>query len=282
LEKLAVPGAVAVLVGWLLGRAPVINTHLHFNLYMILPVGGFLVSAALAWIAFQVARALEIPTHGQQVQLGLAACCVLGFAATDYGVYQSTDLPRQLKPDAPVTMVHAADVMSFSDYMAGIRLGASKLKLPAGFKLDAGSEVTTGVYVMDLLGAAGGAWAMLFLMATGLPFCEKCGKYKKPAGSLTIIFRDEDEVKNGHLSIKANLEKGYEAAIAWILRLRADQAGVNSGRYRMHFQELVCAVCSECTLVSTVEKRTGEDWDELTAKKFTATSPVGLGPKLTV
>lgn len=284
---LAMPALAAIAAGYLLGRIPVLNVFLHMTWWLIVPTGAFLTACALAWVAFQMCRFLEIPTGGQQVKFVLMGACIAGFIATDFGIYETITIPVKTEfvaqpeegapPPPQPKPAKISEQMSFVDYMLQIRLATSTVKTKGGLKLDLGPEATTARFIIDLIGAGMGSFAMLIFLSTGMPFCERCKKYKKPATSMSIAFRDEDEIRDNYSMIKGSMAQSYQHLAKLLAKLKHLQVEVNPGRYRVDASELVCPQCKEATILGKVFKRTADDWNELGDKPFHKDSEEGVG-----
>jgi hypothetical protein len=82
-----IPCIVAsLLIGFVLGCIPVVNEHLHWNLWYIVPISGLALGALIGRIQFGICYRVNQKVAGVVIVV-LAAAAMVGYATVDYGTY---------------------------------------------------------------------------------------------------------------------------------------------------------------------------------------------------
>jgi len=166
---LFIPIVVALLAGFGVGCVPILNEHLHWNVWFVIPISGALFGLGAAWLEFLFCRLLRIRIT-PATQAILIGAAVLSYFATEYGTYVSTSVTISAANGRGEQIVRIADLIPFLQYL-GLRLGSSALGGDAHrAMLELGGVGTTLHFVADLIGAALGAGGMLIGLARAMPY----------------------------------------------------------------------------------------------------------------
>ncbi len=270
----ALPAVFVTLVfGVVLGCIPGVKNHLHWNLWVIIPISGIVLGVAFGAIQFGIAYWLNLKTTGG-VMLMLAAAGAIGFAATDVGFYVSSHVPVQ-GVEGIADGDHALrELMSFPEFMQ-VKLGGSTLRARPGASSDGtGVEVgavgTTISYFVDLLGAFVATLLTIFAMASDRPFCDPCGTYKKKQGSVTVQFAANktlmQEVFGG---IKQCIRDNDGPRLLQYVGELKQKYGAQAGSVKMVLDRRQCAHCSEWTAIGKVSRKNSRgEWERVDELDF--------------
>ena len=115
---------ISLAVGFGLGSIPVVNQHLHWNLWFIIPASGLLFGMGVGFLQFWSCYALNQKVSGLRF-IVLALAGLVGYFLVDYGIFLSTTIHLKDVKGLPEGDYKLSDLMSFANYMAW-RLGSSR------------------------------------------------------------------------------------------------------------------------------------------------------------
>src|SRR5882762_3045231 len=82
---------ISLAFGFALGSIPVVNEHLHWNFWFIIPVSGLLFGMAAGFLQFWSCYALNQKVSGANMFI-LALAGLVGYVFVDYGIFLSTTI----------------------------------------------------------------------------------------------------------------------------------------------------------------------------------------------
>lgn len=255
---LLIPIGLGILVGIALGAVPVVNEHLHWMLWYVIPITAFAFGMLVGWAQFRAAFLLNIRLRSAAVLL-VALGCTAGYGATDFGIYLTTSVPIEGVEGVEDGEYALRDILSFGEYMR-TRLDSttmSSLKR-RDESTDFGSTGTKVFFVIDLLGAFLGSLGILMVMAGESTFCEPCGAYRRRTAKLNLpLAGDDAEVQNAVEQLHALANQGsYGDVAAHLKTLSADE----SAPVKVVAEERQCRDCGGLSLIAKVERKEGNEW----------------------
>jgi hypothetical protein len=118
---------ISLAFGFVLGSIPVVNEHLHWNLWFIIPVSGMLFGMATGFLQFWSCYALNQQITRAHLLGILPLAGLLGYALVDYGTFLTTTVHLKDVQNLPEGDYKLSDLITFAGYMAW-RLGSSTIK----------------------------------------------------------------------------------------------------------------------------------------------------------
>lgn len=275
--KVAVPLLLSLGLGFGLGCIPLVNEHLHWNIWFVVPVSGLLVGLTLAWVQFQSSYVLDLSISGRSLAL-LALTAMAGYGLTDYGVYLTSSIALKDASGIPDGQYPLRALISFSDYMSWRLSGSSVSSLRSrGVVFHMGAPGTTVTYVADLLGALLGAAGTLLTLKEKYPFCSRCDRYKKRDRVYEVVFEyDEALAKEVFGKIAEVSDKQSYEELVSCLRDLSERYRSSRGNVKIRADQRYCPTCREATVVGNVyrlDRR--KEWKEVDDLKWTFTSQPG-------
>lgn len=278
--RLLLAAAVAMAMGVGIGMIPFVNEHLHWNLWVIVPISGLVLGGLLSVVQFLVLRGLraKLTTFGI---VFLTLTGGLAYFATDYGIYRSLTVPVERGSEQKVRL---CDFVSFGDYLS-VRTGSSSVgsfSLRHRMHFDVGRVGTTITYVADLAGALLGAGMVLMGCSGSSPYCDRCSRYKSHSGDLERGLPDAPEEAEAWLQQCRRLiaQGSYRDLVA---QARALPAVTTETRMKISLNESFCSTCGRGTLWGYVYRRRSEPeqgWDVLPEHDIRLESDPGEAPQL--
>lgn len=265
---------VSLCLGFGLGCIPVLNEHLHWNLWFIIPVSGLIFGALVGWLQFWVSYPINQNIGGIYILL-LAIGAMIGYAAIDYGIYFVSILPAEGIEGIPDGNYRLSEIVPFSEYMKW-RLGSSSISTRHGKDfIEMGSAGTTISYVIDLIGSLAGSAGALLYFSEKYPYCKNCNKYKKRERKYEIIFDyDEEKTEDIFSKITDLIEKAnYMDIVAYFHELSENSQ--QKGDVKIVVDQRFCPFCREATLIGNIFRKTKREWEEVDELKFSFTSKPG-------
>lgn len=263
---IAIPMGLGVVAGVALGAVPVVNEHLHWVLWYVVPITAIVFGVAVGWAQFRVAYLLNVRVARAAI-LALVFACTVGYVGTDFGIYLTTSVPVEGVEGVDDGDYALRGIMSFQEYM-GSRLESttmSSLKHPED-TTDYGSTGTKVLYFIDVLGAFLGSLGILLLMAGESTFCERCGTYRRSVAKLDIPLAGGDseiEAAVERLHSLAN-EARYSDVAAHLKTLSTDK----TSPIKVVAEERQCRDCGDLSLIAKVERVEGNQWKPVKGLRY--------------
>ncbi|OHB55902.1 MAG: hypothetical protein A2Y07_07925 [Planctomycetes bacterium GWF2_50_10] len=274
--KSAFPAALlAIVFGFGLGSIPGLNSHLHWNLWYVIPISGVLFGIVVGGIQFgycfltnQFATKLLI--------VYLACATLLGYLAVDYGIYNSARINLSNVEGIDDGEHKLRDLISFWEYIK-MNNGSSSVETRHGTNImEIGALGSTISYIADLMGAALGTVGVVLVCKGKYPFCLPCQKYKKREQAFSIQFKYEqllaDQIFTG---IRERIVHGSYTDLMQNLNELAIIHQDSKGDMIIDVDQRFCPMCYEATILGNVQHRKGKDWQEADDLKFAFTSQPG-------
>ena len=270
---------VPVVAGFGVGCVPVLNEHLHWNVWVVIPISGLFLGAGLAWLQFWALSLLGIPLT-RALQIAACASIVVGYFATNFGAYYTTPIvvhDVQGVPDGTYTLSQLVPLGTYVKIVFGestIGRGSASLHY--------GAAATTVSSLVDLAGAGLAGLGMLRSLAFLHPLCSSCRRLKKLVRKFGIRPPSRKEsVQELFKTIRAHCEDGNHPALMKFLYglARAEQNAKSALRISVH--ERVCAGCREASAIGRVfRKNERGQWGEVRELAFALTRPAEAGAAL--
>jgi len=266
----------SVAAGFAIGCIPVVQEHLHWNLWFIVPVSGLILGVGLGWLQF-----MGCYTLGTRVTTKLAVffsvVSVVAYLATEVGTYATIKVPISGVEGVPDGEYKISSFVSFSDYMSN-RLGATTLKSTRGHgSFEMGATGTKISFAVDLLGAALGALGTLFVLIPQHPFCGRCSVYKKRHHLYNIRPAPDEPTLRGVINSIAEVcqKQDHRELVKLLKTLEATHQDKKS-HIQISADERFCPKCREATVLGKVSRLQGNEWEEISELAFSTTSGVGV------
>jgi hypothetical protein len=270
LVKLIVSALVSALAGALLGTIPVVNQHLHWNFFVIIPVSGVILGACFGFLQYRVARLL----HARIGALAGAALALVGavsYAATDFGTWATASVET-----SDGQTVALREVATFGDFMHE-RLSHSSISRRSR-TVEVGSTATMVSFGVDLLGALLGTAAIVFGLAADAAYCQRCSRYRKDLQKLEREFPLDEAHAQSHWQELEQLAKAQQYA-ELAAKLQALPPLTVASRRKIEAQESACPKCGQPALALSTLRHEKEDWTS-EGQSLTAESALGETPRL--
>jgi hypothetical protein len=267
---------VPVAAGFGVGCIPVLNEHLHWNIWVVVPISGLFVGAGLAWLQFWTLALLGIPLT-RALRIAACASVVVGYFATNFGAYYTTTIvvhDVQGLPDGNYTL---SQLLPLGTYLK-VLFGESTIGRGSA-TLQYGAAATTVSALVDLAGAGLAGFGMLRSLAFLHPLCSGCRRLKKLVRKFGIRPPSRKEsVQELFQTIRAHCEDGNHPALMKFLYglARAEQNAKSALRISVH--ERVCAGCREASTIGRVfRKNERGQWAEMSEHAFALTRSAEAG-----
>jgi hypothetical protein len=266
--------AAALALGVGVGMIPFVNQHLHWSIWLVVPVSGLILGAGLGWVQFQLLRLTDARLTARGV-LVVAVAATAGYVATDVGVYLTLSVA-----DATGRVIPLREAVGFGEYMSFRLSGTTVSRVGGAGSFDMGRAGTTITFLVDLVGAFVGAAGAALSVADGSPYCDRCRRYQA-AGT-------KAERCLGTDLAEANLQWGglhaiaaagdYDGLAGAVLGLPpVDSASVA----KITVTEFVCPGCRQGTVLGTVRRREENDaWGPVNGLTLRVPSGEGQAPRL--
>ena len=241
--KLIISAVLALVAGVLIGSIPLVNEHLHWNFYLIVPVSGFFLGMVFGLLQYQVARLV----HARISLLGgviLTVICAASYIATDVGVWASSSI----KPDGR-NKVPLRDTIQLKKFLAE-RVSHSSISRGSR-SVELGDTATLVTFVVDLIGSMVGGAAILFGLSSDASYCQRCSRYRKDLRQIEREFPMDEAQAASHWQAFEQLAAGqhYAQLAAQVQAL----PGLNvASRRKLEAQESRCPKCGQTALQLSV------------------------------
>ncbi|MHC4757439.1 MAG: hypothetical protein ACYTE8_02165 [Planctomycetota bacterium] len=264
----------AAIIGFLLGCIPVLNQHLHWNLFYVIPISGLLFGCAIGGVQFGYSFKVDQKITGSIIAV-LAVAALIGYFAVDYGIYTTSTIIFEGDEEIPDGEYKLSELITFWQYMK-LNLEGTTVEKDFGDELEIGSAWTKISYAADMIGAALGAVAVLFFCSQYYPFCINCARYKKREKEYKAMFKYEEQQTNEIFDkMKRLIEAGSYRDIVAYCRQLADEHNERKGDMKINMDQRYCPMCLEATILGRVYKKSGGNWVEDKEFKFNYTSQAG-------
>jgi len=272
----AILALLSVGIGFAIGATPFVQEHLHWNLWFVIPISGLLFGAGLAWLQFMSSYALGNHVNKKTATV-FCVSAVVAYFATEIGTYLTLSVPISGVEGVPDGDYKISSFWSFYDYMS-YRLGSSTISSMKGHgSFEMGAAGTSVSFVVDLLGAAIGAFGTFLTLIPLYPFCARCACYKKRHHLYKIQPKAGEATLGSVLTSIAEVcqKQDHRGLVKLLASLERDHQDKKS-HIQISADERFCPKCREATVVGKVLKQQGNDWKELSELAFGTTSGVGV------
>ncbi|MHC4154590.1 MAG: hypothetical protein ACYST6_06670 [Planctomycetota bacterium] len=262
---------VGLAIGFGLGSVPVVNEHLHWNLWYIVPISGLILGLLIAWIQFAICYRLNQKVTG--VSLVVLAAAMISYASVDYGIYFTTKVTISGVEEIPDGEYKLRELMTFTQFMKLNLQGSTVSDGPGLGGTEIGATGTTISYIADLLGALLGAGGLLYYFSEKRPYCDRCGKYKEQEDKYQILFTHEENlVKEIFGRLTELKEKGVYDDMASYCTELAEQHQAADGDVKIVVEQRLCPDCREATILGNVFRYGKKEWNEVSELGFSLNS----------
>ncbi len=263
---------VAIAAGVGIGCIPVVNENLHWNIWFVVPISGFVLGLGFGWLQFGVAWKLGTSVRGMTTVL-MGAAAVAAYLGTDLGTWLTLIVPVAGVDGIPDGDYPLRELVSFGAYMSA-NLESSSISGPGssgGGALEFGMMGTTISFFADLAGCAAGAVAGLWSGAGAIPFCERCARYTQREQLQEIALTEETAVEQLDRLQEIAARGDYGEVVAF-LNETAKAAAPGQPSLRIHADERVCRGCNQATLLGKVLRKQRNEWKEIDELAFRVAS----------
>ncbi len=260
---LAIPSLLTVLLGFGLGLVPLVNGHLHWNLWLVLPISGFLLGQGFGLVQLQIVRALDARLS-MPMLLFLGVSGVAGYLATDYGLYSSMVVPIQGAPGMADGRYPLPALMSFAGFLEMQFGGALDPALggsPMGMRLS---------FISDLVGCFVGTVVCLGIGKSRLGYCRPCDRYHRQHRRQELVLTDDVGVVENvlHRMTTFVTEGRYRDLVKHLDDVEAGETTL-SGTTMVVAEHFFCPSCGRRILHGSVHARSGRyEWSEIAGLSF--------------
>jgi hypothetical protein len=261
-----VSSLVAIALGMAVGCVPILNQHLHWNFWIIVPLSGMIFGLIFASMQFAAGRLLQIHITIRQARL-LSIGIVLAYFTTDIGIYLSAAIPISNHDSLPDGLYPIRDLVSFLGYMS-IRLGSASMHSLNFGTLRFGETGTIVHYLFDLLGAGLGAFFTFQPLISDAAFCKKCARYMKATQRFDIYLLPDEDVDGIRSSIRQLGERNGHDELALLLKELPNKAGDERCRARISSTLSACRQCGAKALTGRLFQIERNDWLEVPESAF--------------
>ena len=271
---------VAIAAGVAIGCIPVVNQNLHWNLWYVVPISGFVLGLGFGWLQFGVAWKMGTPVRGMTTLL-MGAAGVVAYVGTDFGTWLTLSVPVPLVEGIADAEYPLRDLVSFGTYMSA-NLESSSVSGPgssSGSTLEFGMTGTMISFFADLAGCAAGAVAGLWIGADAVPFCERCARYTQREQLQEIALAEETAVEQLDRLQEIAARGDYGETVGFLNEL-AKSAGPDEPALKICADERVCRGCNQATLLGKVLRKHPNEWKEVDPLAFCVTSSQGETSRL--
>ena len=271
---------VAIAAGVGIGCIPVVNENLHWNIWFVVPISGFVLGLGFGWLQFGVAWKLGTSVRGMTTVL-MGAAAVAAYLGTDLGTWLTLIVPVAGVDGIPDGDYPLRELVSFGAYM-NANLESSSISGPGssgGGALEFGMMGTTISFFADLAGCAAGAVAGLWIGADAIPFCERCARYTQREQLQEIALAEETAVEQLD-RLQEIAARGDYGEIVAFLNETAKAAGPEQSSLKIRADERVCRGCNQATLLGKVLRKQRNEWKEIDELAFRVASSQGETSRL--
>lgn len=271
---------VAIAAGVGIGCIPVVNENLHWNIWFVVPVSGFILGLGFGWLQFGVAWKMGTPVRGMTTVL-LGAAAVAAYLGTDFGTWLTLAVPVVGIDGVPDGDYPLRELVSFGDYMSA-NLASSEISGPgssSGSTLEFGMVGTMISFFADLTGCAAGAVTGLWTGAGAIPFCERCALYTQREQLQKIALVEEAAVEQLERMQEITARGDYGETVTF-LNEAAKAAASEQPSLEIHVDERTCRGCNRATLLGKVLRKQRNEWKEIDGLAFRVASSQGETSRL--
>lgn len=226
---------VSIFFGFLLGSIPFLNEYLHWNIWYIIPISGFIFGALVGFLQFWMCFPVNQKAIGWSMFI-FSCVGVVSYIAVDYGIYKSLDI------EMPFMEAFRIAFKSFGDKLS---------------------------YFVDLLGAFIGNLGCLYVWTEKYPFCDQCKIYKKRESKYEILILETEALLSDILR-RINeyiIQDNLSELISYIKELDVFHNNATANK-RIIVDHRYCPKCNAVTIIGTVSKREDNDWSEVDNLNF--------------
>jgi len=262
---------LSIAIGYGLGFIPFVNEHLHWNVWLVVPISGLFLGAGIGWIQFWTHSLLRLRIDRATTAVIVAGSCA-AYVATDYGIYRSAHVTVVDEITAEERERPLDELMPFTTYMRG-RLGSSRLETGHSSNFELGAFGTTTAFVVDLLGAGLGTLGVITALGFLHPLCRRCSRLKKKVRAYGILPPSRKEAVEELFRELATLRgEGRHADLVARLHALAKGEQNKKSSLQLGVRELACPSCSEATVLVRVFKKDDQGkWAEASEASFSST-----------
>lgn len=269
--------AAAVVLGVVIGCVPVLNQHLHWNIWLFIPVSGMLFGAALAWLQFICAKFAHIPLQIRTTWI-LAVGIAAAYFSTEVGRYYSLLVPvvgSDVLPDGDYP-IH--QLVSFAEFVK-LSLGASTIHSLHLGEITLGATGTAVSHAIDLIGAGLGAIVTFSSLIASTPFCSRCTRYMRNVRTLDIHLAPEAGPESIQAEVLALSQQGRLVELEELLRGLADEPSERC-RNAISVSECICNGCQTRVLTGKFLRIERNDWVDVPNGFFSTARQSSAGEAL--
>lgn len=261
-------GITSLVLGVLIGCIPVLSNHLHWNIWIIIPISGVIFGILFGYFQAYAGRILRLKLTGRYVFL-FALMAPLSYLATDFGHYASHGIDVVDADNKTSKGVAFHQLMSFSDYMA-MRLGDTQLtSVRSHSTLPVSGTVHKISFGVDLLACFFVALGCVGIFADTHLYCDACRRYKKARHTFYIWTDAAENQLMGLLHTIFDVcrrDNKHELELC----LRQLEAVHNNDKLhgKISIKHSECTKCHSENYVGTVEVYNGKNWKKIDELKF--------------
>lgn len=257
--------AAAIVLAVFIGCIPVLNQHLHWNIWIFIPVSGMLFGAAFAWLQFMCAKFARKPLQMRTIWI-LAAGTAVAYFSTEIGRYYSLVVP-----------LYGSDVLSDGDYpihqlvsfaeFVTLSLSASTIRSFHFGEINLGGAGTAVSSVIDLIGAGLGALVTFSSLVASTPFCLRCSRYMRIIRTFDIHLSPESVAESIQTRVLELSRQSRLMELEELLRGLSDVPSEHC-RSKISVNECICNGCNTKALTGKFLRVERNDWLDVAGGAF--------------
>ncbi len=267
---------LSLAIGFGIGCIPVVNQHLHWNIWFVIPISGAVFGMGLAALQFLGAFFLRLQLAPWAVA-ALAGVATAAYFATEVGIYFSSSVEVTGVEGMEDGEYPLRDLVGFGGYLTAATQSTTYASRSGKEAFTTGRTATLASYAVDMAGCFAVAAATLVGFRQKYPYCSPCRRYKRRARLHTIAFSEESagaDLQEALVRLAGcAAEADYRGALALIGDL--GKWSVSKGKVKLSVDERYCSGCLQASLVGRVLRLHGNQWKEVEELAFRLESQPG-------
>ncbi|HIA18048.1 MAG TPA: hypothetical protein EYN03_01480 [Planctomycetes bacterium] len=267
-SKFVIASLVGLGLGIGVGSVPVLQDHLHWNIWVFVPISGLVLGMLFGWVQFTCSSLLNLRVS-TRIAFAFGLVSALAYLGTDLGQYLTLTVAVSEPTEVLSGQTPIRQLISFPEYLR-LEYGSRFIKTGTFGNEDVGYQLgqvgTTVTIVVDFLACFLVAFATALVMDDTFPWCQACNRYQCKTTSTKILFADEDRLYDVlDKTTELLLEQSDHVKVnAYLDLVAAEQYLVKPGDATqiLSVTNYACNQCDNKTMVGKVLVKTGKNFSE--------------------